>query len=212
MKPPRLGVALAPALLLAGLFSPSATRAADAPRARSAGERVALAKGCGACHALPGEPRGKKPGPSFLAPASPQPASEVLRRLWNHIPGMRQHFLARGLAWPVIQSQEMADLLTFLGMQPGLGRPPNLDRGRVLLLQKGCLKCHALAGEGARVAPDLARFRQFGSPVPLATALWNHVPAMLDRIDKSGIPYPVFQEGEMVDLLGFLSAFADVSH
>ena len=60
--------------------------------------------------------------------------------------------------------------------------------------------------------PDLvARFRQFGSPVPLAAPLWNHAPAMLDRIDKSGIPYPVFQEGEMADLLGFLGAFADVS-
>jgi cytochrome c551/c552 len=211
VRPQRLGAAGALALLLAGLLYPSGTQAADAASARQAGEQVALAKGCGACHALPGEPRGKKPGPSFLSPAPPQPASEVLRRLWNHIPGMRQHFLARGLAWPAIQTQEMADLLTFLGNQPGLERPTNLDRGRVLLLQKGCLKCHALAGEGARVAPDLARFRQFGSPVPLAAALWNHAPAMLDRIDKSGIPYPVFQEGEMADLLGFLGAFADVS-
>lgn len=210
MRPRRLDAAVALALLLAGLPAPSGTRAADVGLAPPAGERVALATGCGACHALPGEARGQKPGPSFLAPAPPQPASEVLRRLWNHIPGMRQHFLARGLAWPVIQTREMADLLTFLGMQPGLERHPNLDRGRVLLLQKGCLKCHALAGEGARVAPDLGRFRQFGSPIPLATALWNHAPAMLDRIDKSGIPYPVFQEGEMADLLGFLGAFADV--
>jgi cytochrome c551/c552 len=211
VRPRRLGAACALALLLAGLLAPGGTWGADAAPSRQAGERVALAKGCGACHALPGEARGQKPGPSFLAAASPQPASEVLRRLWNHIPGMRQDFLARGLAWPAIQAQEMADLLAFLGMQPGLERSPNLDRGRVLLLQKGCLKCHALAGEGARVAPDLARFRQFGSPVPLAAALWNHAPAMLDRIDKSGIPYPVFQEGEMADLLGFLGAFADVS-
>jgi hypothetical protein len=124
---------------------------------------------------------------------------------------MRQHFLGRGLGWPVIRIQEMSDLLTFLGMQPVRERAPNLDRGRLLLVQKGCLKCHTLAGEGGRIAPDLAQFRQFGSPVPLATALWNHAPAMLDRIDKSGIPYPVFHEGEMADLLGFLGAFAGVS-
>lgn len=211
MTPRQLGTAVTLALLLANLLVPSGTRAADAAPASLAGERVALAKGCGACHALPGEVRGKQSAPSFRAPAPPQPASEVLRRLWNHIPGMRQHFLARGQAWPVIQPQEMAELLTFLGMRPGLERSPNLHRGRALLVQKGCLKCHMLAGEGAAVAPDLARFRQFGSPVPLAAALWNHAPAMLDRIDQSGIAYPVFQVGEMADLLGFLGAFADVS-
>ncbi|MBI4571841.1 MAG: hypothetical protein HY713_00965 [candidate division NC10 bacterium] len=210
MRPRRIGAAITLGLLLAGL-PPAVTQGADRAPERGAGERVAAAKGCGVCHALPGEPRGKKPGPAFLAPAPPQEASEVLRRLWNHIPGMRQYFLARGLAWPVISVPEMADLLTFLGMQPGREHAPNLDRGRVLLVQKGCLKCHALAGEGGRVAPDLVRFREYGNPVPLAAFLWNKAPGMLERIDKSGIPFPVFQEGDMGDLLGFLGALVDVS-
>ncbi len=210
MRPRRSGAAITIGLLLAGLPS-AVTQGADTPPERTAGERVAAAKGCGVCHALPGEARGKKPGPTFLPAAPPQPASEVLRRLWNHIPGMRQHFLARGLAWPVISVPEMADLLTFLGMQPGREHAANLDRGRVLLVQKGCLKCHALAGEGGRVAPDLVRFREYGNPVPLAASLWNKAPGMLERIEKSGIPFPVFQEGDMRDLLGFLGAFADVS-
>lgn len=201
-----LGLGAAALVGAAGPWAP----AAPVP-VRQAGERVAAAKGCGECHALPGEARGKKPGPAFLAPAQPRPASEVLRRLWNHMPGMRQHFIARGLPWPVISVQEMTELLAFLGMQPGLERAPNLDRGRALLIQKGCLKCHALSGEGGRVAPDLVQFRQFGNPVPLASALWNHAPAMLERIDASGSRYPIFQEGEMADLLGFLGAFTDVS-
>lgn len=198
-------------LSLATFVTASEARAAGTAPGRQAGERVAAAKGCGECHALAGQAPGKKPGPSFVAPAPPQAASEVLRRLWNHIPGMRHHFRARGLPWPEIRAEEMGGLLTFLGMQPGLERAPNLDRGRVVLIQKGCLKCHALAGEGGRDAPDLARFRQFGSPVPLAAALWSKAPSMLDRIDVSGIPYPIFQEGEMTDLLGFLGAIADVS-
>ena len=37
------------------------------------------------------------------------------------------------------------------------------------------------------------------------------IPAGAQRIDASGIPYPIFHEGEMTDLLGFLGAFADVS-
>jgi cytochrome c551/c552 len=196
-------------LVLAAILAAAATMAETAVP-RPAGERVAAAKGCGECHALPGEARGRRPGPSFVRPAPPQAASEVVRRLWNHIPTMRQHFVARGLAWPVIQAQEMTDLLTFLGMQPGLEAAPNLERGQALLVQKGCLKCHALAGEGARVAPDLTQYRQFGNPVPLATALWNKAPVMLGRIDASGIPYPIFQEREMTDLLGFLGAVTGV--
>jgi mono/diheme cytochrome c family protein len=184
---------------------------AEAVATRVPGERVIAAKGCGTCHALPGEGRGKKPGPAFVSPAPPQAASEVLRRLWNHIPGMRQHYVARGIAWPTFSVQEMGDLLSFLGLDPGQERAANLDRGRALLIQKGCLKCHGLAGEGSRAAPDLARFREFRNPVPLATALWNKAPAMQKQIDASGIPYPIFNENEMTDLLGFLGAFTGVS-
>ncbi len=211
MRSRQIGTSLALGLSLAGLLAAAETRAAGMVPSRQAGERVAAAKGCGECHALPGEARGRKPGPAFVSPALPQPASEVLRRLWNHIPGMRQHFLARGLAWPEIRVEEMGDLLAFLGMHPGLEPRPNLDHGRAVLMQKGCLKCHTLAGEGGRVAPDLIKFRQFGSPVPLAAALWSKAPSMLERLDKSGIPYPIFHEGEMTDLLGFLGAIADVS-
>jgi len=207
----RMGAVVASGSFLVVLLDVPGSRAADQIPVRQAGERVAVAKGCGTCHALPGETRGKKPGPVFLSPAPPQAPSEVLRRLWNHIPGMRQHFLARGVVWPEVRVEEMTDLLAFLGMQPGLERAPNPDRGRALVIQKGCLKCHELAGEGARAAPDLTQFRWFRDPAPLATALWNHAPAMLDRIEQSGIPYPIFREGEMADLLGFLGAFSDAS-
>lgn len=209
MRSRRTGVALG--AVLAVLLLAAGTRAADQVPVRQAGERVAAAKGCGACHALPGKARGRKPGPAFLSPAPPQAPSELLRRLWNHIPGMRQHFLARGLPWPEIGVQEMTDLLAFLGMQPGLERAPNLDHGRALLMQKDCLKCHELAGEGGRAAPDLARFRQLGGVAPLAAVLWNKAPSMLDRVEASGVPYPIFREGEMADLLGFLGAFSDAT-
>jgi cytochrome c551/c552 len=206
----RIGAAVASGCLLAVVLATVEARASDPAPVRQAGERAA-AKGCGACHALSGEARGKRPGPAFLSPAPPQAPSEVLRRLWNHIPAMRQYFLARGITWPEFRVEEMGELLAFLGMQPSLERAPNLDRGRALVMQKGCLKCHALAGEGGRIAPDLTQFRQFRDPLPLATALWNHAPAMLDRIDQSGIPYPIFQAGEVADLVGYLGATANVS-
>jgi len=211
VKSPRIGAAAALGQVLTVLAALAAAWTAEAVGTRVPGERVMAAKGCGTCHALPGETRGKKPGPPFLWPAPPQSSSEVLRRLWNHIPGMRQHYVAQGMAWPAFSLQEMGDLLSFLGLDPGQERAANLDRGRAMLVQKGCLKCHGLAGEGSRAAPDLARFREFRNPVPLATALWNKAPAMLEQIDASGIPYPIFNENEMTDLLGFLGAFTGVS-
>lgn len=210
MRSPPIGAAVTSGSFLMVVLAAIGAWPAEQLPTPQAGERVA-AKQCGTCHALRGERREKKPGPIFVSPAPPLAPSELLRRLWNHFPGMRQHFLARGVAWPEIRAEEMADLLAFLGMQPGLERTPNLDRGRALVLQKGCLKCHSLAGEGARAAPDLAQFRQFRDVVPLATALWNHAPTMLDRIEQSGIAFPIFQQGEMADLLGFLGATSDAS-
>jgi mono/diheme cytochrome c family protein len=207
----RTGAVVGLGLLLAPFSAPALTWAAEPVGTPERGGRVVAAKGCGTCHALPGEVRGKKPGPSFLSSVPPEATSEVLRRLWNHIPGMRRHFVAQGLSWPAFSLQEMADLLSFLGADFSRERAANLDRGRLLLVQKGCLKCHGLAGEGSRTASDLTRFREFRNPVPLATALWNKAPTMLERIDASGIPYPIFNEGELTDLLGFLGAITDVS-
>ena len=42
---------------------------------------------------------------------------------------------------------------------------PDLARGQTLLVQKGCLKCHALRGEGGRIGQDLSeRTAAFASP------------------------------------------------
>ena len=137
MRSRRIGAAVGLGLVLTALPAPAPTWAAELVATPERGGRVAAAKGCGTCHALAGEARGKKPGPPFLSPASPEAASEVLRRLWNHIPGMRQHYVARGLAWPAFSVQEMTDLLSFLGADSDRERAANLDRGRLLRNDRG---------------------------------------------------------------------------
>jgi cytochrome c551/c552 len=165
------------------------------------GEAVAAAKGCGTCHALPGEGGRAKPGPGFLSPAPPRPGPEIVRSLWNHVPDMRRHGIARALPWPTMGSEEMEALLAFLGRTPGLERPPDPERGRRLLVERGCLICHALDSVGGRAASDLAALRGSGELAALAVALWNQAPAMADALERRGVPYPLFQPGEMADLL-----------
>lgn len=197
-----------PLLLALLVLGAAAVRLADAPAARASdpgtGEAIAAAKGCGTCHALPGAGQGAKPGPGFLSPAPPRPGSEIVRGLWNHIPDMRRHVTARALRWPVMRPEEMEALLVFLGRTPGPERPADPDRGRLLVMERGCLHCHGLAGSGGRTASDLAAVRRSGELAELAAALWNTAPAMGDALEQRGLPFPVLQPGEMADLLGFL--------
>jgi mono/diheme cytochrome c family protein len=69
---------------------------------------------------------------------------------------------------------------------------------------KGCVKCHSVNGVGGKVAPDLARTMRARSFVDLATAMWNHLPQMTDRMKQLGITRPQLTAKEAGDLVGFL--------
>jgi cytochrome c551/c552 len=166
-------------------------------------------RGCIHCHSPPGKP--KEIGPPLATLQRRQGLLQLAGRLWNHAPAMQEEFAKRGKTWPTLSTKEMADLAAFLLARPGADPPGSEARGQVLLLKKGCLKCHSFFGEGAGVGPDLIRSTVYDSPLDWVTGVWDHAPKMRAKAERLGTEYPRFEADEMVDLVTFLKASADLN-
>lgn len=77
-------------------------------------------------------------------------------------------------------------------------------RGEQLFEDKGCARCHAVNGVGARSAPDLGRQRSAQSSAQLVTAMWNHAPQMWTRMRDQGRGYPTLDYTDVAQLLAYL--------
>ena len=69
---------------------------------------------------------------------------------------------------------------------------------------KGCSKCHAVNGVGAKVGPDLGRIQGNRSFNDLAAAMWNHLPTMAAKMKELHQPFPQLDSAEAGDLIAFL--------
>jgi hypothetical protein len=130
---------------------------------------------------------------------------ELAGRLWNHLPAMFASLTGKGAEWPQISMTEMGDLMAYLQADPGRDPEPDLSRGQVTLVRKGCLKCHSLRREGGPIKPDLAERRtDYESPAAWAVTMWTHTPRMAAMASRQGVPYPRFTGDEMANLVGLL--------
>jgi cytochrome c2 len=201
---------LAAFLLGAGLLAPAlgavSPAHAETPGDAGRGRAVFEQKQCARCHL----PRGQQGvGPPLQDVRRPQGALELAGRLWNHAPAMFAVLTREGLEWPRITEEEMADLLAYLQADPSRDPAPDLFQGQVVLVRKGCLKCHRLRGEGGTVGIELTRYhRGYASPVAWATTIWNHSPRMAAQAARLGLLYPRCTGDEMVNLFGFLKSAA----
>ena len=189
------------ALGVSGAVSAAAAQP-DGDPARGGG--LFAAKECARCHRPRGEPG---VGPSLEEVRRPQGGFELAGRLWNHAPAMFTAFGREALAWPQISPAEMGDLMAYLLADARRDPAPDLFKGETILVRKGCLKCHALRGEGGRIGPDLGQRRAlYDSAVAWAAAMWIHTPRMAVRAMELGVWYPRFVEDELDNLVGYLKS------
>ena len=68
---------------------------------------------------------------------------------------------------------------------------------------KGCAECHAPNGGGPG-APDLAKMARPLVLYDVAARMWNHVPAMAQRITAQRADRPYLNADELSDVLAYL--------
>jgi mono/diheme cytochrome c family protein len=169
------------------------------------GRKVYAEKGCGKCHAINGV--GPTIGPDLgITPKKPQTITQIAGVMWNHAPEMRKVAQEKGVQWQSFQASEMRDLIAFINFLRLLDQPGNVRRGERLFDEKRCSSCHALAGEGSKIASDLGQWRQYGSPILWVEIMWQHALEMESKMRDMGLEWPKFKENEIVDLITFIQS------
>ncbi len=178
----------------------------DEPGDAESGERLFRDRQCVKCHAVAG--LGGRVGPrldKFADYASP---TQFTTALWNSGGAMAAKMRELGVERPSFAGREIPDLLAFIrreagGLERVYSRPGNPRQGEALFSTRGCVKCHAINGQGAQLGPDLGR-KVRGSLTQVSGAMWNHGPAMWARMAERGVPRPELTPQEGADLVSFL--------
>ena len=173
----------------------------DEPGNPQTGKMLLETKHCSKCH-----PVLKKETKGDLSPWGMNiNATLWAQMMWNHVPQMEQEMKKKGLPLVEFKGSEMADIIADtrslsskiekVNLSPG-----NLQSGKKLFTQKGCIQCHPPQGE-------LSLSEKKDCPRTLAQLtgmMWNHSFEMLKGMKEKGMEYPTFSPQEMADLVAYL--------
>jgi len=112
---------------------------------------------------------------------------------------------ARGVEWPVLSGQEMADLFSYIYFIRFIDPPGNVSEGQEIFKAKKCLACHSVRGVGGIVGPDLSK-AQYDNLSSMAAALLNHAPFIKDITLEEGIDWPYFTGEELGHIFTYLKS------
>ena len=107
----------------------------------------------------------------------------------------------RGISFPTLTSQEMADLVAYLFSTRYFDEPGNPEKGKSVFVKKQCNTCHV---KGAKTG-DLSLLKGQISPIFMARTMWNHGPEMLERMSKAKVPWQKMDGKEMADLMEYVN-------
>lgn len=148
------------------------------------GEALFHGKGCAGCHI----------GPLALEKRlANQTLIDVAASMWNHAPRMPDAAM--------VSTEEMRQIVSYVWQTQYLGASGSVSRGRKAFEKKNCASCHS----GQSTAPDLRRGERPYSPVSMVAVLWQHGPAMLERMKQQKMAWPRLSPGDVSDLVAYLN-------
>jgi mono/diheme cytochrome c family protein len=112
----------------------------------------------------------------------------------------------QGIQPPRLTAWETGDLIAFLFWLDYFDSPGDAEEGRNVFTGKSCVVCHQAGGVGGVGGPTLDFLSQYGTPIQVAAAMWNHGPIMAEAMERMGIARPTFTGSELTDLIAFLKA------
>jgi mono/diheme cytochrome c family protein len=175
----------------------------DRPGDAVMGKQVFQEKHCASCHSL------KNGSISLIAYGAYVTSVSLAQAMWNAGQTMRQAQQARGIAMPLFQGREMADLQAFIRSEvPSSAAPtvylklPDLARGATLFRSKGCASCHRAGGKS--VGPDLSKLPLRKSMSEICGVIWNHSFAMQSTMAVRGTAFPRLENNELADILAYV--------
>ncbi len=160
---------------------------------------------CIQCHSVGGHGGvlGPELGPEHELPLT---TSQFASVLWNHAPAMLRLGREKGIALPILENTEMADLAAFLASLRYFEPTGSPFVGERVFNLRGCARCHGPSADGTSVGPRIRAGGDAYTAVSLTAALWKHGPRMVDRMEELGIPWPQLQPSDIGDLVSFLNA------
>lgn len=169
------------------------------------GARIFAEKGCFRCHSILGE--GGQVGHDLGRIELGASQMDVATNLLNHAQMMITKTREARVIWPPLSGSEIDSLIAYLYYVHYFDISGDPAKGEKIFASRGCSRCHGIT-ESSSGAPPLPSFPRNISPIFLATALWNHGPAMQAGMKQLGIAWPQFQETEIMDLVAYLKGVA----
>lgn len=172
------------------------------------GRKLLESMECVTCHRFGGQ--GGDIGPDISAKEEYLSPLILAEAMWNHGPEMRPLFEEHGIRHRDFIKNDFVDLsaaiksyITPTSVPANaylLGDP---DRGRILITEKGCVKCHDLKGSSS-IGPSFENMEFEYTVLEFSGHLWNHGPRMWDAMKEHNITVPQFQGGELSDIVTFV--------
>jgi len=155
------------------------------------GEELFRSKGCAACHS---------DARAFENLISDSTLTDVAAAMWNHAPLMVR---SAETAPPAISVPEMRQILSYIWARQFFSPRGDAARGKRLFESKKCETCHANPSSGA---PALTGATGTYSAAKMIEVLWEHGPAMLDKMRQQNIAWPHLSPVDMTSLIAYLNS------